>query len=154
MSEHLTDNGQQFSAFIDPSATVAVSDEHGNTINIRQKMSLQVRGQVQRALASYKFDLDEDGQVDRTHTEVTSSPQLQRLAMLQHNIVTWDGPAFRKRKSNGQLGGLTKVTPQSIARLNPDWPFMDKVYDAINELNQAPEIEEEGDTGDPFQDTE
>ena len=154
MEEHLIDNGQQFSAFIDPSATVAVSDElpapNTNTINVRAKMSLQVRGKVQRELASYKFDLDKDGQVDRSHTEVTSSPQLQRLAILQANIVTWDGPAFRKRKSNGQLGSLAKVTPQAIARLDPDWPFMDKVYDKINELNQAPEDAEDSDTGSPF----
>ena len=152
MTEHLeetTAEQEVFSAFIDPDDTVSVSDDKGNTINIRVKMSLRVRGKVQRELASYSTSINEDGQVDQSKIEIRTAPQLSRLAMFQANIVSWNGNAFRKQKKDGSLGALVKVTPQAIARLDPDWDLLDKVYKTLNELNAGPGTPEEGDTGSP-----
>lgn len=155
--QDLTDeraNGQPpRSAFIDPSARVGVSDDEGNTIYVRAKMTLQVRGQVQRELASYRFDINDQGVVDNTRTEVVTSPQQQLLILLKANIVDWDGPAFQERRRDGKpTGKKVPVSPAAIARLDPDWDLIQRVKTMIDELNAPvtlPEPEDES-IADPF----
>lgn len=137
-------NDENVQAFIDPTASVPVTLGK-NTIYVREKMGLQVRGRVQKALASWKFQLGEDGNPDASEVEMITSPQEQMLIMLQHNITGWDGPAFEIKKNGKSTGKKVPVTHQTIANLNPDWKLVTMAYEMIQELNRAPIIEDEGD---------
>jgi len=106
--------------FIDPKATVAVTDGT-NTVHIKAKMDARTHALVKGAFSarlggeSGKIDLGNLGGYE--------------LALLEHNIVRWEGPDFEG----------VPVTPVHIGRLDLDEPLIQEVLERIGELNPRQE---------------
>jgi hypothetical protein len=96
---------------------VAVSDDEGNTIWIVPKMSYGIRARV----------ADEISSMSGADQDVRLSIGLYNMALLRHNIVRWDGPAFDGKP----------FAPRLVDELDPDWPLLDAVLAEINTRNQA-----------------
>ena len=71
--------------FVDPNSRVPVTLA-GNTIYIRAKMTAGVRAAVQDEMRARGFQ-------QRDEMEIRGIGSY-RLALLRHNIVGWEGPAF------------------------------------------------------------
>jgi len=106
--------------FVDPNAKVAIT-EGENTIYIKAKMDLATRAAVQDEIAARGM-----GSTDEVEVRGIGS---YRLALLAHNIVGWEGPAFEGVRCNRA----------NILRLEPDDPLVEKVAAEIGERNAPKE---------------
>lgn len=110
-------------AFVNPNARVTVSDESGNNVVIRAKMSIGVNANTVADTARYG-------------STVTG----QRLALLANNIVDWDGPMFQD-----EAGQPIKCNRAKIFSLDPTYEPWAKlqalVLAKIDEINTKPTIE-------------
>jgi len=106
--------------FVDPKARVPVTVGE-NTIFIRSKMSAGVRAAVQDEMRARGYGSEKGPEVGGLGS--------YRLAILTHNILAWEGPAF--------VG--VKCTRENIALLDLDEPLIDAVAEAIGERNLPPE---------------
>ena len=111
--------------FVDPNARVAVTLD-GNTIYIRSKMSAGVRAAVQDEMRARGFKSQEELSI--------SGIGSYRLALMEHNIVAWEGPAFLDEK-----GRPIPCTRLNIRNLDPTEPLVEAVAEEIGERNTAPE---------------
>lgn len=104
--------------FVDPQATVAVTDG-ANTVHIKAKMDARTRALVKSSITArgggQDFELRNLGGYE--------------LALLEHNIVRWEGPEFEG----------VPCTAAHIGRLDPDQPLVAEVLERIGELNAPPE---------------
>lgn len=105
--------------FIDSQARVPVTLD-GNTIYIKAKMDLATRSAVQDEIAAKGAGSDE--------VEVRGIGSY-RMALLVHNIVGWEGPAFE---------GVT-CNRTNIMRLDPEEPLVEAVAAEIGERNKPKE---------------
>jgi hypothetical protein len=101
--------------FVNPNDRVAVTLD-GNTIYIKAKMDIGTRSAVQDEIRATT-----DG------TEATGLAGLgsYRMALLRHNIVAWEGPAFEGYP----------CTRANISRLDPDEPLVELVAEEIGKRN-------------------
>jgi hypothetical protein len=116
--------------FIDPGARIPVSDGQGNTIYIRAKMDVATEGQFKDALVRITGGRKavKSFQVGRAQT-----------ALLQLNIVAWEGPRFAGVPCNHTM----------IGRLDPHEPLVVQVLEEIDRRNAPPALPEA--PGDPDQ---
>ena len=89
-----------------------------NTIQIRPKMDFGTRGMCLDALAAVS-------QESRGKTTTNLHFGAYQVALLQHNIVAWSGPAF---------AGMA-CTPENVSRLDPDEPLVVRVLEEIARRN-------------------
>jgi hypothetical protein len=106
--------------FVDPNAKVPVVLD-GNTIFIRTKMSAGVRAAVQDEMRARGFKGTDDMSI--------SGIGSYRLALLRHNIVGWEGPAFNGIKCNRE----------NISLLDLDEPLIELVAEQIGLRNEPKE---------------
>lgn len=104
------------SMFVDPNQRVPVTDGP-NTIYIKARMDIDTRAAVQNEMRAAGNEA--------TDEVVMSHIGSYRRAMLLHNIVAWDGPAF---------AGVP-CTRENIGRLDPHEPLVIKVAQEIGERN-------------------
>jgi hypothetical protein len=97
---------------------VPVADDAGNVIYIRGKMNFKTKAMVKDALMA----MDTGG--TSAHVLIGAS----QLALLQHNVLAWEGPAF---------AGMA-CTAENIGRLDPDEPLVEKVLTEIEARNAKP----------------
>ena len=106
------------SAFVNPDDQVVVSDDNGNGVTIRAKMSLAHNAQVIADMKRFGF---------------TNAGQ--NLGLLAANIVAWDGPLFRDG-----LGNSVPCNRANVFRLDPtnaEWSALQTLILAkIDELNR------------------
>lgn len=112
------------SAFVD-TTRLAVT-EGDNTIYIKPRMDFGTKSRVQDALARIS-----SGSSTAGDTTILVTIGAQNLALMVHNIVAWDGPAF----TDQQTGKLAACTPANIERLDPDLPLVEAVLARISEVN-------------------
>jgi hypothetical protein len=107
--------------FIDPSARIPVADDQGNIIYIRSKMDVATEGQFRDALVKISGGRKalKSFQVGRAQT-----------ALLQLNIVAWEGPRFAGVPCNHTM----------IGRLDPHEPLVVKVLEEIDTRNAPPAL--------------
>ena len=117
--------------FVDPNARVPVT-LGGDTIYIRAKMSVLVRGLVNDELVAKGL-----GSREEMSARGIGS---YRMALLVHNIVAWEGPGFV-----GESGKPIACTRANIERLDPNDPLIERVWDEITERNAPPEAPEDAD---------
>jgi hypothetical protein len=110
--------------FISPSAKVPVTLD-GNTIYIKAKMDAGTRALVQNEIAATN-NVGKD-------TEITGLGSYS-LALLVHNIVSWEGPAFVDER--GQPILCTKL---NIGHLDIDDPLVELVREEIGKRNAPKE---------------
>jgi hypothetical protein len=101
--------------------------EGSNTICIREKMSFGTKAACQDALADVS-------QREGGKAGLALRFGAYQAALLQHNILSWSGPAF---------DGVS-CTPENIARLDPDEPLVQRVLEAIVERNPLQTQKEAG----------
>jgi hypothetical protein len=102
--------------FVDPNARVPVTDGQ-NTIYIKARMDIDTRAAVQNEVRAAENEVTEE--------TVVSHIGSYRRAMLLHNIVAWEGPAF---------AGIP-CTRENIGRLDPQEPLIVKVAQEIGRQN-------------------
>lgn len=102
--------------FIDPNQEVAVSDDDGSTIWIKQRMDFATDAAVTA----------ESARLNRGTDRLMQRPY--ELALLYHNIVRWEGGLFADLPCDRK----------HIGRLDPLHPLVRKVLTAIDEQNVAP----------------
>lgn len=157
------------SLFVDPNAydqisyTETIEGENGGIVEqvshvwIRHKMGFGTRARLQNDL--YKVSLGEDG---INQAQISVGVELQKLLLLQYNIVKWDGPLFMQPKKN-KLGNVVvkddktvfepvKLSRHAIEQLDPDHPFIVEILEAIDNNNAAAELPPIEDNGDPVED--
>lgn len=110
--------------FINPAARVPVEhtgdDGETNTIYVRAKMDVDT-------LTRVKVEFN---QINGENARLTLGAY--QLALLRHNIVGWEGPAFQD----------VPCTRQHIGRLDPDEPLVQRVLEKIEQLNPPPRTED------------
>ena len=106
--------------FVDPNEKVAVT-RGDNTIFIRAKMDLACRARVQDELAARGLE-----SINELEMRGIGG---YRLALMVHNIVGWEGPAF---------AGVA-CTRGNIMRLDPDDDLVEAVAAEIGERNAPKE---------------
>lgn len=107
----------------DPESVVLNPDgtpRQPNVVYIRPRMNIGTKNKVQGAM----FKLDAQGKT----LELDIGANL--TALLQYNIIDWDGPDFRDKR-----GRKIPCTPENIALLVDD-PFFARVAEAIGERNK------------------
>jgi len=136
--------------FINPQALASVSDDRGNTVWFKTKMTFRDNAAVEEALLKMKFKQGNigkagNGQGDDATIDMNVAFSNQKLALLQANIKRWEGPDFVDEN-----GRPIPCTPQNIALLDPDNPLVDKVVEELN-LRNMPQTEAplEGEPADP-----
>lgn len=77
--------------------------------------------------------------------EQTVDPGIYNLALLEVNVLAWQGPSFTDPRS----GVLRPCTPEQIRKLNTKMPLIQKVLDEIGERNAPPEADEPEEQGPP-----
>lgn len=102
--------------FIDPNERIPITLD-GNTIYIRAKMSAAVRAAVQDEIKA-------KGLGDESNLEMRGIGSY-RLALLRHNIVAWEGPAFAGHP----------CTRANIDLLDLDDPLVEMVAEEIGRRN-------------------
>lgn len=112
---------------IDPNERVPVSDEQGNVIYIRPKMDLATR------TAALDELLEVDGRDPQNPALRTVRVGMYNLILLRHNILAWEGPAFRYSD-----GRAIPCTPETIGQLDPDEPLVQRVLAEIDRRNRRP----------------
>lgn len=103
--------------FVDTTRVAVTEGE--NTIYIKPKMDYGTRNAILGAAADAR--LDAKGNVSAPKIEVGR----YQNALLVHNIVAWEGPAF----------ATVVCTPANILRLDPDEPLVVKVLEEIARRN-------------------
>jgi hypothetical protein len=116
--------------FISPSAKVPVTLD-GNTIYIKAKMDAGTKAAVQNQITA-------TGVIDKD-TEL-SKLGAYSLALLEYNIVSWEGPAFVDGK-----GMPIPCNKLNIGRLDLDEPLIVLVREQISERNKPKEKPESAD---------
>lgn len=104
-------------------AKVPVQDDKGNVITIRAKMNMQVKALVQDAAYKATFD-------GRAPTATIGA---YRVALLEHNILGWNGPDF----TDPETGKVYPCTAESIHQLDDDEPLIAKVLEEIGKRNKS-----------------
>lgn len=120
--------------FIDPNARVPISDDEGNTIFIKAKMDIATDTAV-----TVEFARINSGTGFRAQ-------KAYELALLYHNIVAWEGPAFKRPvlskagtpmlKNGAPVTKPIPCTRQAIGSLDPFAPLVARVLAAIDEQNR------------------
>jgi hypothetical protein len=101
--------------FINPNDKVAVTLGE-NTIYIKAKMDVGTRAAVQDEIKATTDGVEELG---------LAGLGSYRMALLRHNIVAWEGPAFEGYP----------CTRANISRLDPDEPLVELVAEEIGKRN-------------------
>jgi hypothetical protein len=119
--------------FIDPADRVAVEDGQGNTVWIKALMDASTKALVTDAI----------GAKGVTQGGKDQDPELKnlgshKLALLEHNVLAWEGPAFEDKKHRP-----LPCNRFNIRKWNPRHPLYKAVAEKIGELNADPD--EEGD---------
>lgn len=96
---------------------IALDHDPANVIFIRPKMDFGTKARVLDAIA--KVQATDKG------ASVGVGMGAYQLALLQHNIVGWEGPAF----------GAVPCSPEAVARLDPDEPLVARVVEEIATRN-------------------
>jgi hypothetical protein len=109
--------------FIDPNTKIPVTLD-GNTIYIKAKMDMGTIAAVQDSVRARGVNTLEDFELQGLGT--------YRTALLIHNIVGWEGPAFVDSS-----GRPIPCIPANILRLDPQDPLVDLVAEEIGVRNQA-----------------
>lgn len=129
------------SFFVDPSERVAIHDDETaeNVVWIKAKMDRRTRAAVQDDLLKLQIDArqvgrsgaDEEGAEGAAPTiTATVGVETQKLTLLIHNVVRWEGPGFVDAR-----GRAIPCTRQRIEQLDPDIPFFEKVVGEIERRN-------------------
>lgn len=114
--------------FVEKNAKVPIT-EGENTIFIVPKMDY---GRKQNVIsASTKFSLSGEANFDSGEW---------RIALLTHNIVGWQGPAFETAG-----GGRIPCNAENIMRLDPTEPLVLKVVAEIDRRNAEPKLPDDAD---------
>lgn len=99
-----------------------VPPEQRNIIYIKAKMDVGTQNRMLSAILKVREETgDEDG------TNMSYDLGAYYIALLRHNIVKWEGPAFQG----------VPCTPENIERLDPDEPLVERVLERLNESNTA-----------------
>jgi hypothetical protein len=118
---------------IDPKAVTPDMD----VIYIRKKMDFGTKQRVISAAMKIAAEMGK-GKTD-AEPEAAIDVGAWQLALAQHNILDWSGPAF---------GGLP-CTAKNIARLDPAFPVLQRALACISERNQEAAAEAGGEPSDP-----
>lgn len=108
---------------------VPVSDENGNTIWIREKMGKKLKGIVTDEALRLELKTAEEREESNTVGEFHVGAW--QTALLVHNILKWEGPAFRD--GNEQPIPCTR---ENIEVLDGEEPLVEKVLEEINRRNK------------------
>jgi hypothetical protein len=110
--------------FVSDTDRVPVSVDGANTVYIRPRMSFGIQQKVASAMLRLADADNEQG--------MSSSYDLgaYQTAMMTHNVVGWEGPAFRDER-----GQAIPCTPANILRLDPDEPLVKRVLQELTERN-------------------
>ena len=100
---------------------VSVPEDPDNIIYIKAKMDYGTKQRVQQAMLQVTL-----GQAS-TPSAMPLDMGAYNIALLVHNIVRWDGPAF---------AGVS-CTPANIERLDSDEPLVEAVLAEINRRNKG-----------------
>lgn len=111
--------------FVDMKSRVPVTLD-GNTIYIRAKMSAGIKAQVENEIGAVRGA----DSADVTMTGLGS----YRLALLRHNIVAWEGPAFED-----ESGKSFPCNRTYIDMLDLDDPLIELVGEEIGKRNPPKE---------------
>ena len=108
-------------------ATTVVAIDSDSSVTIRSKMNMKVKARVQDDIFYVSFGDSAAG------TPSLRAAFSQKLALLKHNITSWEGPAFI-----GEDGKFVKFSPEALELLDPDESeeFIDLIVAKITELNQ------------------
>jgi hypothetical protein len=105
---------------------VNLPDDPSNIIYIRPKMDFGTKQKVQTAML--QITLGQAGSSSETPLDMGA----YNIALLVHNIVRWEGPAFVDAQ-----GRPVPCTPANIERLDSDEPLVDAVMAEINRRNKG-----------------
>ena len=113
--------------FLNSKATTVIQIDAFSSVTVLTKMSLRVKARVQDELLGFTPDGTANGKI------TIGAIHSQKLALLSHNIVRWDGPAFI-----GEDNKFVKFSREALESLDPEESeeFVDMVYAAISKLNQ------------------
>ena len=116
--------------FVNPQAKEPITLD-GNTIYIKTKMDAQTTAAVQDSFAGIRGRgaEAEDGMMAGVRGMGS-----YRLALLEHNIVGWEGPDFMDER-----GKPIPCTRGNIRRLDMTEPLIELVAEAIGERNAPKE---------------
>lgn len=70
------------------------------------------------------------GRRGKSEIDTTYDAGLYNLALLEHNVLDWQGPAFLDRQ-----GRKVPCTPERVRALNPQMPLVRRVLEEIGERN-------------------
>lgn len=106
-----------------------------SSVTIRAKMDFKTTAKVQNDMLN--ISLADGGEMK------ASGILAQKLSLLKHNILSWDGPMFI-----GDDGKAVKFTPEVLDSLDPveSEGFITLLFDTIAKLNKGKEETAEGDT--------
>jgi len=106
-----------------------------SSVTIRAKMDFKTTAKVQNDMLN--ISLADGGEMK------ASGILAQKLSLLKHNILSWDGPMFINDD-----GKPVKFAPEVLDSLDPvgSDDFITLVYDTIAKLNKGKEEAAEGDT--------
>lgn len=104
---------------------IPISDDEGNTIWIRGKMDVGTVGKVKAAAFTMIVKAGKDPDED-----TPLSVGAYETALLQYNIVAWEGPGFLDER-----GKLIPCNPLKIAELDPDDLLLKEALEEIGRRN-------------------
>lgn len=115
--------------FVDPKARTEIDLGDGNRVWVKAKMDLRTQAAVERELIQMRINTADAGS---QNVDILFSQTAQKLTLLKHNLVKWDGPMF---VDNGRR---VPCTPEMIEQLDLDEcrVWIDLVADKIGELNR------------------
>ena len=116
-------------------ATHVVQIDQFSSVTIRAKMDFKTTAKVQNDMLN--ISLADGGEMK------ASGILAQKLSLLKHNILSWDGPMFI-----GDDGKAVKFSPEVLDSLDPveSEGFITLLFDTIAKLNKGKEETVEGDT--------
>jgi hypothetical protein len=103
---------------------VSVPDDPDNTIYIKAKMDYGTKQRVSNAIL--QVPTKDAAHVGDTPLDMAA----YQIALLVHNIVKWDGPAFVDA-----TGRAVPCSPANIEALDPDEPLVTAVLAEISRRN-------------------
>lgn len=108
---------------------IPVSDDKGNTIYIRSKMDYGTANKVNGAALKVKPGMTKQ-EIENLDIDIGA----YQTALLQYNIVRWEGPDF-----TDPAGRVIPCNPLKIAEFDPDQPLLAAVLEKIAERNKKRE---------------
>lgn len=116
-------------------ATHVVQIDQFSSVTIRAKMDFKTTAKVQNDMLN--ISLADGGEMK------ASGILAQKLSLLKHNILSWDGPMFINDE-----GKPVKFAPEVLDSLDPveSEGFITLLFDTIAKLNKGKEEAVEGDT--------